>query len=82
MGIILFDWKSSSTTKKVVKPLFTRLSLFDGYLTEPTSYQQLPQKSLFDWKNTSTTKEDLVFGDKCDALGKSQESQESQEKEQ
>jgi hypothetical protein len=43
MGIVLFDWETSSTTKKVVKPLFKRLSLFDGYLTEPSSY---PHSSL------------------------------------
>lgn len=38
MGIVLFDWETSSTTKKVVKPLFIMPYLFDGYLTEPTSY--------------------------------------------
>lgn len=31
---ILFDWKTASTTKKVVKPFLSRDSLFDGYLTE------------------------------------------------
>jgi hypothetical protein len=31
-------------------------SLFDGYLTELASYQQLPQKILFDWETDSTTK--------------------------
>jgi hypothetical protein len=38
MGIVLFDWKTSGTTKKAIKPLFIRGLLFDGYLTEPTSY--------------------------------------------
>jgi hypothetical protein len=30
----LFDWKNSCTIKKVVKHLFSRTCLFDGYLTE------------------------------------------------
>jgi hypothetical protein len=38
MGIVLFDWKTTRTTKKAVKPLFIRVFLFDGYLTESTSY--------------------------------------------
>jgi hypothetical protein len=56
MGIVLFDWETTSTTKKAVKSLLSMDSLFDGYLTELTSYQQLPQKILFDWKTASTTK--------------------------
>jgi hypothetical protein len=43
MGIVLFDWETSSTTKKVVKPLFIMPYLFDGYLIEPTSYPHFPQ---------------------------------------
>lgn len=31
---ILFDWETTSTTKKTVKPLFSWFSLFDTYLTE------------------------------------------------
>jgi len=56
MGIVLFDWETASTTKKVIKPLLSINSLFDGYLTGIASYQQLLQKILFDWKTASTTK--------------------------
>jgi len=56
MGIVLFDWKTARTIKKVVKPLFSIDSLFDGYLTELASYQQLLQKILFDWETGSATK--------------------------
>jgi len=56
MGIVLFDWETASTTKKVIKPLLSIDSLFDGYLTELASYPQLQQKILFDWKTASTTK--------------------------
>lgn len=41
MGLVLFDWKTSGTTKNIVKPLFIRVFLFDGYLTETTSYPHL-----------------------------------------
>jgi hypothetical protein len=30
----LFDWKTASTTKKLVNTLLSNDSLFDGYLTE------------------------------------------------
>jgi hypothetical protein len=38
MGIVLFDWKSPTACKKVKNALLTRVCLFDGYLTESTSY--------------------------------------------
>jgi hypothetical protein len=41
MGIVLFDQKPSCPTKKVVNGSFTMNCLFDGYLTEQTSYPQL-----------------------------------------
>lgn len=37
MDRFLFDWKTIGTIKNVAKPLFTRVSLFDGYLTEQPS---------------------------------------------
>jgi len=39
----LFDWKSSSTTKKVLNDSFSINCLFDGYLTEITSYPHFEQ---------------------------------------
>jgi hypothetical protein len=44
MDLVLFDRKTYGTAKKVIKPLFTRVSLFDGYLTEPTSYPHFAEK--------------------------------------
>jgi len=44
-GIVLFDWKTTRTTKKDVK--LSCNSLFDDYLSETSSYQQLQQKNLF-----------------------------------
>lgn len=38
MGIVLFDRKASTTTGKFVTGSFSVASLFDGYLTESTSY--------------------------------------------
>lgn len=56
MGIVLFDWETASTTKKVIKPLLSIDFLFDGYLTGLASYPQLLQKILFDCETASTTK--------------------------
>jgi len=56
MGIVLFDWETASTTKKVIKSLLSMDYLFDGYLTGIASYPQLRQEILFDWKTASTTK--------------------------
>ena len=33
MGIVLFDWKTSSTTKNIIKCLLSNGCLFDGCLT-------------------------------------------------
>lgn len=41
MGIVLFDQKTTSSTKKVINNSFSINCLFDCYLTELTSYQQL-----------------------------------------
>lgn len=43
MGIVLFDRKASTTTGKFVTGSFSVASLFDGYLTEPTSFPQLQE---------------------------------------
>jgi len=68
MGIVLFDWETASTTKKVIKPLLSIDSLFDGYLTELASYPQLQQKILFDWKTASTTKKVIKSSFSRDSL--------------
>ncbi len=41
MGIVLFDRETSYTTKNIINSSSSTLSLFDGYLTEPTSYPHL-----------------------------------------
>ena len=38
MGLILFDWKITRTTKKIINNLLSDSCLFDGYLTEIQSY--------------------------------------------
>jgi hypothetical protein len=38
MGIVLFDWKTTEVAKKGINSSFSKNCLFDGYLTEPTSY--------------------------------------------
>ncbi len=43
MGIVLFDWKTARAAKKVVNSSFSKNYLFDGYLTEPTSYPHFEQ---------------------------------------
>ncbi len=43
MGIVLFDWKNTSTTKKAVNASLPNGYLFDGYLTETTTYQHFTQ---------------------------------------
>lgn len=43
MGIVLFDWKPARATKKVINSLFSTSCLFDGYLTESTSYPHFQQ---------------------------------------
>lgn len=43
MGIVLFDWESTSTTKKVINTILSNGFLFDCYLTELRSYQHSTQ---------------------------------------
>lgn len=43
MGIVLFDCKSSRTTKNDVNNTFSKSCLFDGYLTEPSNYPHFEQ---------------------------------------
>ncbi len=38
MGLALFDWKTSGSTKLIVNASFSMNCLFDGYLTGATSY--------------------------------------------
>lgn len=38
MGLALFDWKTTGSTKLVVNDSFSMNCLFDGYLTGSTSY--------------------------------------------
>lgn len=41
MGLVLFDCKFLKSIKNCLIVLFSMVYLFDGYLTELTSYQQL-----------------------------------------
>lgn len=43
MGIVLFDWKACATTETFVTSSSSVVFLFDGYLTESTSYPQLQE---------------------------------------
>lgn len=56
MHKILFDWKTASTTKKDVKPLFSTLYLFDGYLTEATSYPHFGQMAYLTRRSVAISK--------------------------
>lgn len=38
MGIVIFDWKPTTTSKRVENALLASVCLFDGYLTEPKTY--------------------------------------------
>jgi hypothetical protein len=40
MGLVLFDWETPTTTKKVKNAIWARVCLFDGYLTETTLVNQ------------------------------------------
>lgn len=41
MGLVLFDCKFFNSMENCLISLFSMVYLFDGYLTELTSYQQL-----------------------------------------
>lgn len=55
MGLILFDYQSASSRKKVVNLCLPAASLFDGYLTVLTSFQQFRCRALFDCRSENTT---------------------------
>lgn len=56
MGIVLIDWKSPTACKKVKDALLARVCLFDGYLTESTSYSHFGFRAYLTEKSTEATK--------------------------
>jgi hypothetical protein len=56
MGMILFDWKTASTSKKVINKSFSMICLFDSYLTESTSYPHFGQGAYLTGKSLQVSK--------------------------
>ena len=56
MGLILFDWKNPINSKMTLNTWFSMLPLFDGYLTESKSFQQLEGLTYLTANPKTTTK--------------------------
>jgi len=59
MGVVLFDWKSPTACKKVKNALLARVCLFDGYLTESSSYPHFGIDAYLTMKPTTFIKKVL-----------------------
>lgn len=61
MGIVLFDWETPSSRKKVDNALLVRICLFDGYLTQLISYSHFGFRAYLTEKSTAATKKVVSY---------------------